>query len=535
MRKRAISDVDWRSLPASWGAFLIAGVFLIFALIMLFTKGPWVDEAWFTGPALDLVGRGKFGTLLLDPAGSHLRLYKADAFLQGINQHTYWVMPIHLLQLAAWGKLFGFSVFSMRMPSVLWGGVALASIGVIVRRLYEGRGAALIATAVLAVDFGFVNGASDARMDMTCAALCLAALAAYLCLRDANFPVAVTTAHVLAAGAVFTHPNGVFASAGLLLTMLWLDRNRVQDLTVALIAAPYLLFGLLWAVYCWQAPAEFSAQFSANAAGRASDLRAPWRGVWREINGRFRNHFYPEGGIGKFKVIGLLMYVAALGTLTSARKLRETKACRLLLWLTLLQFLCLSVFASLKVAHHLVYILPYFAAATGIATSYLWSSHGLRVQVLSTAALVCYVAVQTAVVMNVSFITAGYRKEYTPVIAYLKSTLQPDDLVMGPAQLGFSLGFENPQIVDDVWFGYWSGRRPTVLVVDRGYYEVVIEEAISRGMPSQGYFDALFKSYQLVLEVKGYRIYRRVAVKSTAEIHGKDDSVPYYLNTVLAV
>jgi hypothetical protein len=59
----------------------------------------------------------------------------------------------------------------MRMPSVLWGGVALASVGFIVRRLYVGRGAALVGVGVLAIDFGFVNGASDARMDMTCAAL----------------------------------------------------------------------------------------------------------------------------------------------------------------------------------------------------------------------------------------------------------------------------------------------------------------------------------------------------------------------------
>jgi len=509
LRKPAVGDIEWPNLPASWGALLVALAFLAFALTLVFTKGPWVDEAWFTGPGLDLVTHGRFGTLLLDPAGSHLRLYNTGAFLQGINQHTYWVMPIHLLQLAAWGKLFGFSIFSMRMPSVLWGGVTLASIGLIVRRLYQGRGAALVAAGVLAIDFGFVNGASDARMDMTCAALGFAALAAYLCLRETNFPAAAIIAHTLAAAAVFTHPNGVFASAGLVLTMLWLDRHRVRPLTVASIAAPYLLFGLLWAIYYLQAPAEFAAQISANSAARASDVLAPWRGIWREINGRFRNHFFPEGGMGKLKITGLLVYLAAPGTLACAPKLRRTSGCRLLLCLTLLQFLCLSVFASLKVASYLVYILPYFAAATGIATSYLWSSHGRRVRVLCAAALLCYAAVQTAAVMNLSFVTAGYRKEFIPLTAYLKSTLQPHDLVMGPAQLGFSLGFENPQLVDDVWFGYWSGRRPTFLVVDRGYYEPVIETATSRGIPTPGYFAALFKSFQLVREFNGYRVYRR--------------------------
>jgi hypothetical protein len=114
LTKRAVSKMNWRSLPAYCVAVPIAVVFAAFALTLLFTKRPWVDEAWFTSPALDLVTRGRFGTLLLDPAGSHLRLYKADAFLRGISEHTYWVMPIHLLQLAAWGKVFGFSIFSMR-------------------------------------------------------------------------------------------------------------------------------------------------------------------------------------------------------------------------------------------------------------------------------------------------------------------------------------------------------------------------------------------------------------------------------------
>src|SRR4051794_2741319 len=65
---------------------LIGAAFAGLALLLVFTKRPWVDEAWFTGPALDLVTRGRFGTLLLDPAGSHLRIYKSSAVLQGINQ-----------------------------------------------------------------------------------------------------------------------------------------------------------------------------------------------------------------------------------------------------------------------------------------------------------------------------------------------------------------------------------------------------------------------------------------------------------------
>jgi len=509
MSRTAASGIDGRTSRNAW-PILIAVVFAVFALTLLFTKRPWVDEAWFTGPAQDLVTRGKFGTLLLDPAGSHLRLNKSDAILQGINEHTYWVLPFHLLQLAAWGKLFGFSIFSMRMPSVLWGGVALASTGFVIRRL-AGNGSALITAAVLAIAIGFVNAASDARMDMTCAALGLAALAVYLWLREVNLRAAVLCAHTLAAAGVFTHPNGAFGAGGLLIAMLWLDRHRLRPFTVAWLAAPYLLFGMLWAAYVMQAPADFSAQMSANTAARGSDILAPWRGIWREINGRYRTEFWPEGSTtGKLKIVGLLCYLSGFGTLAFARTLRQSSGCRLLLCLTVFQFLCLSVLASTKNTYYLVYILPYFAGAVGIASVYLWTSYGTRIRIVCAAALVAYAAVQTAAVLNLGLITGGYRKEYIPATAYLKSILQPDDLIMGAAELGYSLGFDNPQVVDDVWLGRWSGRRPTLVVVDRWYYQQVIDAATDRGVPAPAYFDTLLKSFRLVRESKGYRIYKRI-------------------------
>jgi hypothetical protein len=45
--------------------------------------------------------------------------------------------------------------------------------------------------------------------------------------------------------------------------------------------------------------------------------------------------------------------------------------------------------------------------------------------------------------------------------------------------------------------------------VDRWYYGPVIEAAASRGMPGAAYYDTMFKSFRLVREMKGYRIYRR--------------------------
>src|SRR5215471_21198282 len=114
-------------------AFLI--VLLLFIILSggrIATNRPWVDEAWFTGPALDLATHGHFGTHVLEPTGSHLSLFKPGAVLTGIDRHTYWIMPLYPLLLAAWGKLFGFSVFSMRVPSIFWGVLLLSALRIIV-------------------------------------------------------------------------------------------------------------------------------------------------------------------------------------------------------------------------------------------------------------------------------------------------------------------------------------------------------------------------------------------------------------------
>ena len=233
-------------------------------------------------------------------------------------------------------------------------------------------------------------------------------------------------------------------------------------LPLLLIAAPYLLLGLLWALYCRQFPGDWAIQFSANSTGRGNDIRAPWRGVWREINGRFRAHFWPEGGnAAKLKIVGLLLYLSGTCTLTTARTLRQRSGCRLLLCLTLVQFLCLSLLASTKNTYYIIYILPYFAAAAGVAISYLWTTYGSRVRLLCAAALAAYVAIQVASVLNLALVTGGYRKEYRPAVQYLKATLRPDDLVMGAAELGYALGFYNLNFATTYgWVtGQAGGRR----------------------------------------------------------------------------
>ena len=497
----------------------IAAIGLSFVLLAgatAVTKRPWVDEGWFVSPAVDLATRGSFGTLQLDPAGSDVRVFKPDAVLSGINQHTYWVMPLHLLELAFWGKLFGFSVFSIRIPSLLWGLVNLISIAVIVRRLYPThRVAALLAAGVLAADFGFVDSAADGRMDMMCSALGFAGLAAYLAMREQNFHRAVAASHFLAAAACLTHPNGIFASITLVVTMLWFDRKRIRPATVAFMAAPYALGFGIWAAYCLKAPGDFAAQFSANSAGRARDILTPWKALIREVKDRYAYHYFPAWTlVGKIRGIGLVLAVAAGAFLAGKRTLRQMTSCRLLLCLVVLRFVMLALGATGKYAYYLVHITPLFAALIAVATVHIWSLEGPQMRRIAATALSCYFGIQIGSVLA-DALRFSYQRDYLSVVSYLRSNTRAEDTITGSAELAFGLGFYNPQLRDDAWLGYWSGRQPSIVVFDRWHYTSVAEAAEARGMPVANYIASMLNTqFRLVKEISGYRIYRRHEIGS---------------------
>src|SRR5262249_18800864 len=105
----------------------------------------------------------------------------------------------------------------------------------------------------------------------------------------------------------------------------------------------------------------------------------------------------------------------------------------------------------------------------------------------------------------------AYHRTYLPAVAFLDSILKPDDLVTGTAELAFHMGFYNPQLVDDLWLGRWSGKRPTIVVVDDWYYRHCMEDEDQRGI---GYLrwvtDELKRDFIFVKTLDGYSIYRRV-------------------------
>src|SRR5690349_17227781 len=192
----------------AWTATLWGAVTLYVALSVADAKAtrPIADEAWFGSPAANLAKHGYMGTSVIDPMSTGLTQ---------IDHYTYWVMPLHLLAQALWYKVAGTSLQSVRTLSLLWGFLALWAWFAIVRNLSRNRHVALLAVILIALDLVFVSQSASGRMDMMCAALGFAGIGTYLSLRERNLTTAVLLGHAFAAASMFTHPNGVFASASL--------------------------------------------------------------------------------------------------------------------------------------------------------------------------------------------------------------------------------------------------------------------------------------------------------------------------------
>ena len=70
------------------------------------------------------------GMSVLDPTSSTWKGVRLD----GIDRHVYLNMPLHFLATAGWYRLFGFSLFSLRTLSSLWGLATLLGYAVYARQ-----------------------------------------------------------------------------------------------------------------------------------------------------------------------------------------------------------------------------------------------------------------------------------------------------------------------------------------------------------------------------------------------------------------
>jgi 4-amino-4-deoxy-L-arabinose transferase-like glycosyltransferase len=484
---------------------LIVLVYLGLGLTDVFTRAPWCDEAWFGNPAYNLAYKGFMGTTVLEPASTTWKSVK----LTGIDRHTYWVMPLNLLLNAAGFRVFGFSIFSMRLLSLLWGLIALSAWGVILWKLTGQQLLTLGSLGLIAVDYHFLLQASDGRMDVMTVALGWSGVAVYLMLRERSFPLAVAVSQSLAAMAFFTHPNGVMLALILAGTTLYFDRKRVRIVTVAIAALPYLAIGAGWALYIAQSPADFLAQFLGNAADRGPTITTPLAALRLEISHRYMDSYGLaawSSRAGRLNAIPLLIFLAGAAACLLVREIRQHRGYRLLLIWTAIVVVFLTEMEGLKTHFYLIYLTPMYSILLAVAVRWMWLWRP-RWRAPLAAVLLVFVALQAART-PIAASRNPRRTTYDPAVQYLRARFNRNTFIMGGAGLIFELG-PDWKILDDFRLGYDSGKRAEVVVFDPQWTDG-IEMLQTRRSPIYAFITQLLKTeYQEVYNQGGYRILMR--------------------------
>ena len=444
--------------------YILAGIILfslLFCTGVALTRRPWCDEAWFASPAYNLDHHGFMGMTILDPHG-----FVFAPYVEGINRYTYWVMPGYLLLQAAWYKVVGLSLFSMRALSILWGGVALWSWFVVVRWLTGDGRIALLAAFLLGSEQHFVLSGATGRMDMMCAALGLLALAVYLLLRQ-NFARALLAASCVSAINLFTHPNAIFGMIALAVVVLYFDREHLSLRSLLLALCPFLLLGAMWSLYVAQAPHLLIAQLRGQAR-IPHRLEVPWN-PWNAFNTEIMLRYGSAYGLttgfpaSLARIIVFLYAIAILASLAVSQLRRQT-AVRILLVLTAVSFTLLMCLQ--KNWYYLIFIIPYYTALVAIVSAWFWhKSLSSRVAVISLLGLITILHLG---VVGFRILHNDYRGRFLEATNFLKRNAKPKDLIMGSGELAFQLGFDG-QVVDDSRLGYLSGKKPEFIVVEAHY------------------------------------------------------------------
>ena len=516
-------------------------LYLVLATSIARTKAPWCDEGWFANPAYNLAFHGNMGSNVLEPSGHFL-----NAYLQGIRERTYVITANHLVGLAGWFRVVGFSLFAMRLYSILWGAVTLLVLFYILRRLFPDHRVAYFATLLTAMDFVFVWGTADGRMEAPAGALALCSLAAYLHFRERNYRTAILLSQIFGAAAVFTHPNALIVLLAVFVLAWRYDRDRIRPRQLVLAAVPYLIFGLLWAVYILQAPSDFMAQFFANAAGRESSrwkvVLQPWLAVYGEVLRHLATYMVSglwSAAMNPPMLVIPFIYLAATIGFLRRRKLYEMPT-RMFVACLVTVLAGMTFLNGFKAPCYMLYAIPFYNAVLAAWLLILWDRKGD-----AGGVAVCLGAAFAVLQLSTSIqhIRADeYARDYQPAVRAVEDYRAAGRTIVGTSALGFGAGFRG--FTDDWRLGLYSGLKPDVIVMDRSYRDFTLRFEEDEPAVFSHVVATLNSEYRLAQRHGSFWIFERVSTPGAKTVpridirsvvtKGKAERADYIFELLLA-
>lgn len=251
-----MSRLRWFLYVASFAPFT-------FLTYRLFLWGPpvWPDEAIITDAARTLIKTGHIATDIFQAA------------VPGAQSHFYFYPPFYFFVLAQWIRLFGASIESGRLMSVLIGAGALIIFGILIRRVYRSHILTMAGIFFLGIDPSFGIASRTARMDIVVFFLLILTVLMLVIAREKKGFGLYVGAGVVAAAAVMTHPAGLIALAvGILLILAGADRRNIQLLRILALLAPSLIALAGWIISMGTHVSSFIEQYQLQFMLKASQL-----------------------------------------------------------------------------------------------------------------------------------------------------------------------------------------------------------------------------------------------------------------------
>jgi 4-amino-4-deoxy-L-arabinose transferase-like glycosyltransferase len=472
--------------------------FAALAWARCWTNLPWCDEAWFFDTSYNLLTHGSTGVTAIVSKGFPW---------EGIDRYEFWQPPLFWIIDAAWLKLFGLSLVAFRSLSVLAGVLLLFCWYWLLRCFRAPRFVQLLAMAIIATDYAVVKAGSDGRMDMLAASLGLAAVTVYLKFRETNFALAVLLSQTLLCCGGLTHPMGglpyLFILAYFFISGK--DWQRLRPTHLLLAAAPYLLGAAGWGLYISKDPVTFRNIFlGSNAAGRMNTIFNPLLGLRNEIVLRYLTPFglHSSFWVVKSKLLIPVVYLASMLAVWFIPSLRRQPCLRPFLAMWTVVALTLLFFDAQRNGTYMVHVFPLYAILLASLTWWLFDRrHPLRFPV--AALLAAFILLQVGGSLYL-IVKSPFRLQYEPAIAFIRAHSKPGDRIVGSAELGFGLGFDN--IFDDKSLGYFVDRKPAIIVLSEAYREWF--ELARLHQPAIYRFDMnRLNAYQLAFRNETYQVY----------------------------
>jgi hypothetical protein len=493
----------WRNTLTYAGPLVLL---LMLAALLAAHRRPWIDEGRFASPGVNLAYHGFAGTTV----------FGTDPRLPRIQEHTYWILPLHIVAQAVWYRLLGFGVIQLRWLSILLAAIGILSFQACVWAITHDRRIALVTGVLLSADYMLTQVATSGRQDAMCFGLALLGLWCYVQQREKSLDRAVLLSQIFLAASAFTHPNALLWMAVSLAWALALDRHRLRWRHVFLAAAPYALGALLWGAYIARDPAAFRDQMTLNAIGndRVANWRAPWTAVEREITERYLTAYglgaHSDGHTSvavKAKAVVLAAFLIALIFVAARKSLRSRPGVRLILGTLCLVFV-VQCFFNQKLNNYLIHILPFWNAILAVFLIWLWDS-GKAARYAAVALGSAVILVQVGGTLWISR-DDRYHSSYLPAMHFIEQHSSSSDVIVGSADMIFALR-QKRKVFDDIYFGRYSGAKPEFIVIEEAYRANLDGIRMHSPADYQYDMDLLSNSFRLVYDQAFYRVYQRAS------------------------